>query len=203
MKRSKGLTQAQAKRLEAALLPGETVCWAGCEPRSHYIGKFLLRLAIFTLWTASAGWLAGRLILMNPQFVHNSLNGVLPVLAPLGLALAGAFLLGREIVQAVRGGPRVYAITRRRAVVINGGRQGRTWAYGPEALHCMQVRRRRGGGGDILFESGARWTADGLGRAMRERRTVGFFGVRDVDEVVGKLEQIEQTEINNDYWRYP
>jgi hypothetical protein len=189
------LSEPQLKLILEQVPPGERLCWVGGEPRIRYLRKRLVWIVLFSLWTVTADLFAASMILMNPIFLRNSLAGMLPVLTPLILAALGGFLLGREILRPNKRAPDLYALTNRRALVIAPGREVKTWRYDPQAARSIQVRRRRGGSGDILFERSAQWSTDAEGRATRKVKVVGFYGLPCVDEVARWLDQIERPDL--------
>jgi hypothetical protein len=183
------------KLIQEQLLAGEALCWVGCEPRSRIWRKRLPWIVSFSLWTIAAGLLAGMLILMNPEFLKKSASGALPVLAPVCLAAAGGYLLGREIVRASQRAPQLYAITTRRALVISPGQDENVRSYELEAVKSAAVKRRKDGSGNIVFERGVHWNKDAQGRSTRLRREVGFFSLASVDEVRDRLCRLGQPEL--------
>jgi hypothetical protein len=85
----------------------------------------------------------------------------------------------------------LYAITNRRALVISANRSAHVREFGPEVVSSAQLKRRRGGGGDILLERRVEWGQDAQGRSTRKAINVGFYGVKDIEEVMAKLKQME------------
>lgn len=195
MEECRSLSQAQITLIQEQLKTGEGLCWVGCEPRSRVWRKRLSRIVILSLWTMTAGLLAGMLVLMNPGFLKKSVSGALPVLAPVCLAGVGGYLLGREILRASQHDPQLYALTTRRALVISPGQDEKVHAYGIETVRSVEVKRRKGGSGDIVFERGVHWSRDVQGRSTRLAREVGFFGLTSVDEVMEILQRISQPEL--------
>jgi hypothetical protein len=196
MDKSKALSERQMKLIREQVSPGEWLCWVGCEPRQRYLRGRLVRIFLFSLWTGFAGMFAARMILVNPTFLQKSFSGTLPVLTPLILAALGGFLLGREIFRLGRREPDLYALTNRRALVISPGCEVKTWRYDPVAARSIQIKRRRGGSGDILFERSAGWSTDMEGRATRKVKLVGFYGLPRVDEVLRWLDQLDQVKMD-------
>jgi hypothetical protein len=186
------LSELEKKLIQAQVQPGEVVRWAGREPRSRILRKHGLRIGLFSLWTVGAGLLAARMILMNPTFLQKSFTSMLPVLAPICLAAVGAVLLGCEVILILKFEPELYAITTHRALVIPPGKNQAVWAYGPESLKMVKVRRRKDGSGDIIFERCVRWSTDAEGRSTRQSRVIGFFSLPCLKEVYEKLAQIGQ-----------
>jgi hypothetical protein len=192
MDRSGRLSEAHRKLILAQLQPGEFVRWVGRQPAARYWSKRWLRIGFYSLWTVLNGYLAAMMILMNPNFWHKSFNSALPVLAPLVLAVLGIVLLLRELIRLRKGGPDLYAISSRRALVISSGHDPQVWCYPAAALKGLQVRRHKDGSGDIIFEQSVGWSTDAQGRSTRQSRVVGFFGLPCVNEVYDWLEQIER-----------
>jgi hypothetical protein len=195
MDKSEALSEPQMKLIREQVSPGEWLCWSGCEPRARYLCGRLVRIVLFSLWTVTASLFAASMILMNPNFLRNSLAGTLPVLTPLILAALGGFLLGREIYRPRKREPDLFALTNQRALIIAPGREVRTWHYDPQAVRSIQVRRRRDGSGDILFERSAKWSTDAEGRTTRNMKVIGFYGVPCVDVVLRWLDQTDRLDL--------
>jgi hypothetical protein len=182
------LTQQQVELIRAQISPWERLCWAGQEPRSRRLRKHAWRIAIYTAWTGVAGFYTARSIALNPYFLRYSMVDMLSALTPLILSALGGVLLTREILSWRKTGPDLYALTNRRALVITSGRGVQAWRYDSSAAHAIQVRRRKDGSGDIIFERRVQWSMDAEGRSARQQKDIGFYGLRCVDEVLLWLE---------------
>jgi hypothetical protein len=182
------LTQEQIELIRAQISPCERLCWAGQEPSSRHLRKHAWRIAIFAGWTGVAGFFAARSIVLNPYVLRYSMTDMLSALTPLILAVLGGVFLVREILVWQKIGPDLYALTNRRALVITPGKGVISWRYNSNAARSIQVRRRKNGSGDIIFERCARWSTDAEGRATRQVNDIGFYGLRCVDEVLCRLE---------------
>jgi hypothetical protein len=190
------------KLVQSILQPGEVLLWTEREPQLRYLGQRLLRIFLYSLWTAIAALLAGRMILMNPGFLKTSFENMVPVLLPIILAGVGAVLLTREIVHPIKREPDIYAVTNRRALIISLRREPHIQSYGAEILPEIKVIRRKGGRGDILFEHNLQWVTDAEGRSTSQARIIGFLGVPAVDEVLKLMQRIDQANTKIFYTRH-
>ena len=186
------LPEPQMELIRAHVSEGETLFWAGCEPRCRFWLRQGLRLALFGLWTVLIGAITLRWLILPPRFLRDFFASLLPELSLLAITGLGGCLLVRAILNLRKSHPDVYALTSRRALVIAGGQPVRTWEYDSIAIRPIQIRQRRDGSGDIIFERRLRWVTDQDGRAAREWYEVAFYGVPCVDEVLRWFEPLRQ-----------
>lgn len=185
------LTEQQLDLIRQKILPGEVLRWLGHEPRGKFLKHRIFRISRLIILTILASLFAASMSIINPDFWRKSLPNMLPVLIPAVLAILSTFLLGQEIIQPAKSGVDLYAITNRRALVISNGSKHRLWSYGPDIVKTAQVRHRKDGSGDIIFESNFHWSTDKEGRSTWQSRKVGFFGLKSVDEINCLLHQIQ------------
>jgi hypothetical protein len=192
MDRRDAFSPQRIQFIKAQLNTGERLCWVGRESRRRYRAGRVLRIALFCVWFALAGFLSAVAIAANPDFLRDSFSEALPVIIPLILAALGGLMLGREIFFPRKREPDLYALTNQRAMVIVAGHAVKVWNYGAQAARSIQVRRHRRGAGDIIFERRAQWGTDAEGRATRSIDVIGFFDVPSVDDVLSCLAQIDK-----------
>ena len=190
MDRANQPMESRLEQVRQEILPGEMVTWIGCEPHLKYRLKRLLRIGLLAVWFILAISFAALMLLMNPAFLQKSFRYMLPVLTPVAIALPGGYFLLRETFSPGKSGPDLYAITTRRALVISVGREKTVCSYDPEMVKSIQIKRRKDGSGDIIFENTVQWDMDAEGRPTRLRRKAGFFGLRSVDDINSKFQQI-------------
>ncbi len=87
--------------------------------------------------------------------------------------------------EAARGARIVYAVTNRRALIIEGGSEIKVKSYTARDLDNLERTERADGSGDLVFSRERR--TGNKGRTYFE--PIGFFGVRDVRTVEAALRQ--------------
>jgi hypothetical protein len=181
--------------LADALDPGETIIWRGGPIRWALVRRAIPRALFGLLWTAFVVmWMAmvarngvgkpkpGRVVepFVPGNVAFAAIAGLW--LLPFGIyTIAGPYLAGRKAARTA------YALTDRRALVIEPGLFGRvrTRSYAPEALALMTCNERADGVGDLVFERVAAWSG---------ARPIGFVGiarVREVESLVRKTSRPE------------
>lgn len=99
--------------------------------------------------------------------------------------LVGLWMLTMPAREAARGARMLYAITNRRALIIEGGSETKVKSYTARDMGNIERTERGDGSGDIVFGRERRTGAKG--RTYFE--PIGFFGVRDVRMVEAALRQ--------------
>jgi hypothetical protein len=189
------LINKEIKQIQAEILPGEILLWSGRESHLRYWFSRSLKIIGWGLFMILMGIFSANFILLNPDFLKHSLNNILPVLIPIFLTFLGGFFLFRALLHPQKSQPDLYALTGRRALILRVGQDIKTFSYGPETVHSAQIRRRKNGSGDIIFERSKIWIPDKEGRATRQVKNFGFYGLRDVDETTRYLALVGQPDL--------
>lgn len=168
-------------RLEDELNSGESVRWSA-QPDPRRMSRTSWPMVLFGLvWTAfSLFWVWGAAGFGQPDRLEGGwwlfpLFGVPFVLIGLAM-LASPFVLHRKARATV------YAITDRRAILIEGGWGLSIRSLAPRSLDDQERRQRADGSGDIIFKRESSRFSD-----RGSFREVGFFGIPEVKRVQGML----------------
>jgi hypothetical protein len=167
--------------LEAVLLselgPGERLLWAG-QPGPGGLAKNTWPMALFAIpWTAFAlTWVA--LALAGARALGHVLAYAFPLFGVPHLAI-GFWMLSGPLRARARARRTVYAVTDRRALILDAGRTTIVESHDRAALGAITRRDRRDGTGDVLLSRTTWVDSDGDRRANE----VGFFAIAGAREV--------------------
>jgi hypothetical protein len=167
-------------RVDEELLAGEELLWAG-RPSGLSSGamtssraKSAVLIALLTAFAVSMG-----MVMMMRSYI--AMWWVLLIITSLSI-----IVIAGPMYQAIqRNRSRVYAVTDRRALILDGNS---VQSYGARDIEFIERRMGRDGRGDILFAreihpSGASmWGNSGFNRRAIET-SVGFFGIEDARAV--------------------
>lgn len=180
------LPPALRQQLEQELASGETLLWTG-QPDAARIARQSWPLVLFGLlwqgfvlywsWVASGFWLPGSDTPPEPFALFG-----------LPFFLAGVVVLASPRTLARKARRTGYAITDRRALIIERGRRLSVRSFAPEALADLERRERADGSGDIIFTRDR--TGSGKGSRALE---VGFFGLPAARDVERRLRALAVT----------
>jgi hypothetical protein len=171
--------------LASSLAPGETVVWSG-RPQPGSIARRALPKALFGLafvaftlfWMAGVvsgkgnNWDKGKIV--APFASHNV---AIAALAGLWMLPPGFYMLSWPLWAWRRARRTLYALTDRRAIVLEVGSRGRhrTSSFTTETVALMQCDEHGEGKGDLLFQNRKTWVS--------QSEAVGFLGIERVREV--------------------
>jgi hypothetical protein len=124
--------------------------------------------------------------MLNPAKQPAGLIAV--VLFPAAFIAIGAFLFYRMALIIFQGRPAIYAITDRRALILEPGVPGRVHAFTPAQLRWLEKHARTDGSGDILFTQ-----APPISSAMSQPIQPGFLDIPGVEQAWGLLEHLAKT----------
>lgn len=174
-------------RLEAELSPGERVQWQAMpiprwfEPGSLVVFLFGLPWTAFAVvWTLGAAWGVSKA--NGPWFV-----GFFPLFG-VPFILVGLGMLSMPCWARLAARRTIYAITDRRALIIQGIRTVETRSFAPNLLSNLLRRDRRDGSGDVLF-SRKEWRDSDGDRSVKE---IGFVSIPEPRKVEALLRELAE-----------
>lgn len=169
-------------RLENELEPGEKVFWSQAPVPRWFTASTIATFLFAIPWTAFAiFWICGAAGFKWPDFSEPF--SFFPLFG-LPFLLIGFGLLASPYWNYRRMKNTLYAITDRRAIVMNGGWNIRIQSYQPEILDQLDRNERRDGTGDIIFASAASLP---VGRNNQYFTPTGFFSITDPKTAEGFL----------------
>jgi len=182
------LNETQLSWLSLQLEEGETIGWAAVEKRWRYLKRFAGPIFFILIWTGIPTLILSVMLreMLNPAKQSAGLIAV--VLFPAAFIAIGGFLLYRMALIIFQGGPAIYAITDRRALILEPGVPGRMHAFTPAQLRRLEKHVRSDSSGDILFTQ-----APPISGAMSEPIQPGFLDIPGVEQAWGLLEQLAKT----------
>lgn len=186
------LTNQEFNLIQQKIMPGEVLRWVGREPFRNYLIYRIIKISRLVILMILASLFATLMVVLNPNFLQNSIFNMLPVLTPIALVFLFTYFLLREIFNPRKNGADFYVITTRHAMILTPARHPKIRMFGPEVMKKAQIRYRKKSGGDIIFERAFRWATDEEGRSTQLFYATGFFGLSSVDEVYGILQQVQQ-----------
>lgn len=160
------------------LLHGEHAVWYG-QPAPQEFSKEALPLFLFGIpWTLfSVGWTALSF------WITSDTEGLFRFVFPLfGLPFVaiGIYLLASPILKARKAGMTLYAVTDRRALIIDlSGSTKKVTAYGPAEIKNIERVEKADGSGHLYFRT--EFTTDSDKNTIS--RKVGFLGIPEVRTV--------------------
>lgn len=182
------LSIALCSQVEAELQSGERITWVD-QPIPGRMARTMVPLVLFGIpWTAFAiFWVAGAAKAGGGGFFP--LFGVPFILIGLGL-LSSPYWTRRAARRSI------YALTDRRAIVIQGSWWGSITVRSFESAQLTDLQRKQNpdGSGDLIFSQEVRRDSDGDRRVTN----IGFMGIRDVkavEEKVGALAKRHETAV--------
>lgn len=172
-------------RLESEMAGGERIEWQAM-PIPRWIEPATIAMVLFGIpWTAFAVfWTFGAAYGVS----HSPGPWFLSFFPLFGLPfiLVGIGLLSSPFWSRRRARNTIYAITDRRALIIQGARSVETKSFGPDALAEITRRERRNGTGDVLFSRKEWRDSDG----DRQTREIGFFSIPEPRRVETLLREL-------------
>jgi hypothetical protein len=175
---------ARKALIAESLDPGERIVWQGGPIRSALIRRAIPKALFGLLWTAFVvTWMAmvAQRGLGKPapgKVVEPFSRGNVAIAAMAGLWLLpfGIYTSARPLLEGRKAGRTAYALTDRRALVVEPGLFGhvRSRGYSPERLALMACNEQADGAGDLVFENRADWSGS---------RPIGFLAIDRVREV--------------------
>ena len=163
-------------RLQPELAAGERLIWAG---RPNTLRLAWLRggkLAAFAIpWTLFACVWTGLAWLFAGGNEDGEMFGRLAMLIGPVFILFGVYLFVSSLVQAVRVFGTIYGLTDRRALILKGG--GELRSYGAEDL--VSLHRRGFKRGDLIFRDAVPRAAGDPTARSGTFTDYGFFGIAD------------------------
>lgn len=188
-----------ANRVARELESGEQLLWSG-RPDPKQLSRRALPVLLFGIpFTAFAVfWMlgaAGITSLVSSGFRGVGAPGGLGLISlvfPLfgiPFVLVGLWMLTMPAREAARGARMLYAVTNRRALILEGGSETKVKSYTPRDMQNLERTERADGSGDLIFSRERRVGAKG--RSYFE--PIGFFGVPDVRTAEAILRQAMQS----------
>ncbi len=169
-------------RVAAQLPPGEQTIWVGRPAPGRFIRRFGAELVLFViLWILFATfWLAGALGRFRSGTGFTSESVVIPLILVITFLCAPLLRRWRK----ARG--TTYAITDRRALILEGGKWERISLreFAPRMLPGLRRIQNRDGSGDLIFER-----SEPVGRGG-QASAIGFLAIPRVREVERLLRQL-------------
>lgn len=175
------------QRVMNELQLGEVVYWVGQpDPRRMMLGGFLLWI-FFVPWTAfSLFWMAGAAGFSVPDFSNPS---ALFMLFGIPFVLIGIGGLCAPLWAYVAARHTVYAISNKRAFMLEGKRSVTSESWRPEQLGNIVRTERPDGSGSLVFATETWRDSDGDRRIRRK----GFLHVAEVRMVEAHLQRLYAT----------
>ena len=171
--------------IRRAMRPDEVLLWLGRPARPDHGGPIgVVEALLFTIVCAVAWFVAARLAEDQPLGLAD-LGKVVAILL-LGTCFAAPLLTSR---------PRrlwrrriVYAVTDRRALVVEATRRGeKATAYGPAQIAFVAERDRDDGLRDVYFREGP------ILPRTRPFNAIGFLGIKDTTGAMAALTALRST----------
>ncbi len=176
------------QRLKAECKPGEFIAWAGQpNPRRYMRTGFLLWL-FFIPWTAfSVFWTVGAAQFQVPRF--DSTESLFPLFG-LPFVLIGIAGLCSPFWLYHRAFSIIYAISDRRAIVIEGKNSITVNSYAFDTMANIERKEHQDGSGDLIFKTESYKDSDG----DTQTKKCGFFHINSVRRVQEVLEKNMRSE---------
>lgn len=163
------------QQVEDELDSGERLLWIG-QPRP---GRIALRGVAHAVMGASA--VVGGVYMAATATSSGFAWGM-------GLfILIGVGLLFAPLRMWWKGTRTVYAVTDRRALILEGGFSQKLRTYGPEELSSLECHRKADGSGDIIID---REVTEHRSGTQQRGEPVGFLGIERVKEVEQLLQDL-------------
>lgn len=174
---------------EREMQSGERIEWLG-QPIAKQIAKKTWPIVLFGIpWTAFAIFWVVTATTMTQGKDGIGAFAIFPLFG-LPFVLIGVGMLTAPVWAKKAAANRVYVITDRRALVIQGGRKLRVQSYAPEQLVDLSRVEQPDGSGDISFTSGVVVDVR-LGRNRSRISPInGFQAVANVREVETRLQAL-------------
>jgi hypothetical protein len=171
------------ERVRAELAPGERIEWMEV-PIARFFTPLSRGLFLFSIpWTAfSIFWVFMASGLRWPDL--SSAFGFFPLFG-LPFVLIGFWLMSSPLRTHNRLKRTVYAITDRRAILIQGGRNTTIRSFGPGDLDKIHRREKADGSGDVYFSIPLPRSDD-----QDVTEALGFSGVADARHVERLLKEL-------------
>ncbi len=182
---TEGWPRAHTDALRQALEPNETLCWAGLPDSGRHGRKYRLRILGGLPFAGFGLFLTAVSVAMINKMEGGGwfwfpLVG-LPFLA------AGSVMMASPFWAAFQARRLVYAVTDKRALIVQVKGGGRALAYGPEALAAVKVRDLGDGLADVVIHERLSGRQDGRKRMSDE----GFYCIRDAEKVARLMAGIQ------------
>lgn len=175
--------------IDAELQPGERVTWSG-QPIPGRFARRSIAIVIFGIpFTAFAiFWIAGASEFKQPDFSGGA--GLFPLFG-VPFVLIGLGMLSSPFWMRLKAARTAYAITDRRALIIEGRLFRSIGIRSFESDRLRDIRRVQNsdGSGDLIFER--TWTTDADG--ARQSTDHGFQAISDVKAVETLIRQLAET----------
>lgn len=159
--------------VDRELAPGERILWAGT-PRPVYFTPKSTASFIFGIpWTLFAlFWTAGAAGFRFPDF--SSPASLFPLFG-VPFILIGLGLLASPLMEQRKSRNTVYAVTGRRALIIEGGRKKTACSFAPDQLRHIHREERKDGTGNLIMGQDTWTDSDG----DKHADPVGFMRIPD------------------------
>jgi len=168
--------------IESEMGPEETIAWCARPRASRFAWRAMPLVLVGLPFTAVVlFWFVG----ITGAACEEAGKGetLFVVLFGMPFLLIGLGMLSAPLWMIRKARRTVYAVTNRRALILERGRNLRVHSFGPEALHRVEKRVKSDGSGDLIFER----RLGAQGGTMTFLCDLGFFGVENVDGVEAAL----------------
>jgi hypothetical protein len=174
-------------RLENELEPGEKIFWSQAPVPRWFTAASIAQFLFAIPWTAfSLFWIWGAAGFKWPDF-----SGPMSFFPLFGVPffLIGLGLLSSPYWHYRRMKNTLYAVTDRRALVLQGGWNIHIRSFQPSMIRELDRRERRDGTGDIIFSSAMPVMVNRSNQTMTPN---GFFSIEDPKTAEGFLRALAQ-----------
>ncbi|HSC86515.1 MAG TPA: hypothetical protein VLC09_04565 [Polyangiaceae bacterium] len=171
------LAQQHETTLRGYLDPGEAVRWSAL-PAPDAFAKEARGFVYFSI-----PWLA---FIAFWTFMAQKGSGIFAAFS-LPFWLVGFWMLLAPIRARKRAGKTLYAITNKRAVILETGKETTLRSFYPRDLGDLTLVERRPGHGDLIITHDVSRDSDGDKRSTK----IGFFGIDDIKKVSRMLASLE------------
>jgi hypothetical protein len=177
------------------LNPEESILWIE-QPIPRF---FFTESSIYVFWfgvffTSGALFLTYGRIAASPTILEDSIR-MRFILADLFFILIGFGLLSTPIWVKQRAKKRVYLVTNKRAITIQGGWFSNIISYFPEQLKNLYRKERNDGTGDVVIGTRIKRSTNSAGNSSTSIEEIGFMGVQNPQETEKWLQQLAQNTI--------
>jgi hypothetical protein len=164
--------------VSSELEQGEKLLWVG-QPNPARAGRQAIGIAIFGIpWTLFAlFWMAGASGMLFHSAGPPDAFGILFPLFGLPFVLIGFGMLSAPFWASRKALTQVYAITDKRAMIIDGGRSRKVQSFTRADMCDIERTELANGSGDLMFAQRIRTSSNSSGTTTT---SIGFYGIPEV-----------------------